>query len=59
MFTDCIRLCLIQSLGIVVSVLPILVALVMPDLYLGDETAAGEVSEEQVAGGDSDSDSDE
>jgi hypothetical protein len=31
----------------------------MPDLYLGDETAAGEVSEEQVAGGDSDEDEDE
>ncbi|KAJ7905680.1 major facilitator superfamily domain-containing protein [Mycena olivaceomarginata] len=45
--------------GIVVSVLPILVALVMPDLYLGDQTAAGEVSEEQVAGGDSDEDEDE
>ncbi|KAJ7343319.1 major facilitator superfamily domain-containing protein [Mycena albidolilacea] len=45
--------------GIVVSVLPILVASVMPDLYLGDETAAGEDSEAQVAAEDSDDDENE
>ncbi|KAJ7271946.1 drug:h+ antiporter [Mycena haematopus] len=39
--------------GIVVSVLPILVALIMPDWYLGDEQSAREVSEVQVVSEDS------
>ncbi|KAF7363585.1 hypothetical protein MSAN_01015300 [Mycena sanguinolenta] len=40
--------------GIVVSVLPIVVALFMPDWYLGDEQSAREVSEAQGAGEESD-----
>jgi hypothetical protein len=39
-----------------VSVLPILVALTMPDWYLGDKQNAQEVSEEQLVGEDDDCD---
>jgi hypothetical protein len=39
-----------------VSVLPILVALTMPDWYLGDKQNAREVSEEQLVGEDGDCD---
>ncbi|KAJ6502389.1 drug:h+ antiporter [Mycena sanguinolenta] len=44
--------------GIVVSFIPIVVALFMPDWYLGDEHSAREVSEVQVAGEESDEEED-